>query len=122
MKRKPIGGDMKKFKTGTRIPVPGGKLIEEYIGNTTDIDEISVAHMKMPPGWTESAHATEYLEIVIVIQGQLTVINNQKETMISAGEVGYIPPTPLVLFCNKSDQICEYWAICTPAFSLHRTH
>lgn len=36
----------------TQIPVPGGKLIEELIGLVnTKTGDVSVAHMKSPPGW-----------------------------------------------------------------------
>jgi len=38
----------------TRIPVPGNKLIEEYIGHVNSGDGgVSVAHMHSPPGWSE---------------------------------------------------------------------
>ena len=35
----------------TRIPVPGGKVIDEYVGRvTTGTDSVSVAHMVAPAG------------------------------------------------------------------------
>ena len=37
----------------TSIPVPGGKLIDEYVGGVnTQTDAISIAHMRAPAGWT----------------------------------------------------------------------
>lgn len=37
----------------TRIPVPGGKVIDEYVGRvTTGTSAASVAHMQAPPAGT----------------------------------------------------------------------
>ena len=42
--------------SATRIPVPGGKLIEELFGPVnTGTDGFSLAHMVAPPGWSERA-------------------------------------------------------------------
>jgi uncharacterized cupin superfamily protein len=113
---------MKKFVNGTPFPVPGGKSIEEYLGRTVGVDDFSVAHMKMPAGWSEPPHGTRYHELVIVIAGKLTIVDRDVETVVAAGEVGWIPPTESVLFTNRHDEPCEYWAICTPAFSIERTY
>ena len=39
-----------------RVPVPGGKLIDEYVGRaSTGSEAVSVAHMRSPAGWEELA-------------------------------------------------------------------
>lgn len=46
--------------TRTSIPVPGGKLIEEYVGRVNSgPDGVSVARMTAPGGWTEPAQAPD---------------------------------------------------------------
>ena len=44
----------RKIAAPTRIPVPGGKLIEEHVGRVnTGTEALSVAHMVAPPGWVQ---------------------------------------------------------------------
>ena len=61
------------FENGIKIPIHGGKLIEEFIGVQKDIDKHSIAHMVMPINWTEPAHGTKFDELIIVIKGALTI-------------------------------------------------
>ncbi len=43
-----------------RVPVPGGKLIDEYVGRaSTGSEAVSVAHMRSPAGSTEPAFAPD---------------------------------------------------------------
>lgn len=107
---------MKIFSEGIKIPVEGGKVIEEFIGTKRGIDKFSVAHMVMPPGWSEPAHATKFDETVIVIKGVLTITQNGKKHKIKAGQVGWVEPSGSVGFSNEDKEICEYWAICIPAY------
>jgi len=51
----------------TRIPVPGGKVIDEYVGavntpTTALAGSVSVAHMVAPPGWEEPFQSPEFGE------------------------------------------------------------
>lgn len=111
------------FSEGTNFPVPGDKLIEEFIGNARKItDRFSVAHMQMPMGWSEPGHSTEFDEIVIVLRGELTIESNDKSFKILGGQVCWIEPVANIVFCNTRNEICEYWAICIPAFSPDRVH
>ena len=51
-----------------RIPVPGGKVIEEYVGRATTGEEaVSVAHMVAPGGWSEPAQTPVFDEITIAL-------------------------------------------------------
>ena len=50
-----------------RVPVPGGKQIEEYVGRaSTGSSELSVAHMHSPPGWEEPPQTPEFDEVTLV--------------------------------------------------------
>jgi len=58
----------------TLIPVPGGKSISEYIGRVNSKDEnVSVAIMQAPAGWTESFQTPEFDEYTIVTTGSILV-------------------------------------------------
>ena len=55
----------------TRIPVPGGKTIDEYVGHvTTGTPEVSVAHMVAPGGWDEPAQTPGVAHVHSVVVGQ----------------------------------------------------
>jgi hypothetical protein len=48
----------------TSIPVPGGKLIDEYVGRAnTQSDGLSIAHMRAPAGWTEAFQTPASLRV-----------------------------------------------------------
>lgn len=109
------------FAQGTNIPTPGGKVIEEFIGNASNqIDKFSVAHMLMPVGWSEPSHGTEYEELVIVVKGVLTLTSSEKIFLVPAGQVCRVEPISDIKFSNTGTEICEYWAVCVPAFRLDR--
>jgi hypothetical protein len=60
--------------SATRIPVPGNKQIEEYVGrvNTND-SAVSIAHMHSPSGWSEPGQQPEFDEYTVVLKGSLRV-------------------------------------------------
>lgn len=113
---------MQIFPDGTRIPVPGGKIIEEFIGVQEGQDRFSVAHMVMPAGWSETAHGTDFDEIVIVVKGELTVNQDGQDFEVKGGQVGLIEASKSVIFSNQGGEECEYWATCLPAYSPDRVH
>ncbi|MCC5925695.1 MAG: cupin domain-containing protein [Bacteroidetes bacterium] len=103
----------------TRIPVPGNKLIEEFIGRaSTGHEKVSVAHMIAPPGWGEPAQTPEFDEITIMIRGKMQVILDGEEQILHAGEVLQCSRGITVQYSNPYDEENEYWAICLPAFSV----
>ncbi len=62
------------IKSATRIPVPGGKLIDEYIGNVNSADAaISIAHMRSPAGWAEPGQRPDFDEYTFVTGGTMHV-------------------------------------------------
>lgn len=113
---------MEVFTNGIKIVLPGGKIIEEFMGVKRGEERFSVAHMVMPPGWSEVPHETEYDEIVIVIKGNLTVTDTGHKFKVLFGQVGWIKPSKSVAFSNEDKEICEYWAVCIPAYHPSRVH
>jgi quercetin dioxygenase-like cupin family protein len=102
-----------------RIPVPGNKLIEEFIGRISTGDRnLSIAHMIAPPGWSEPPQTPEFDEVTIMIRGKMCILVNGIEHVIGAGEVILCHRGVAVQYSNPFDTENEYWAICVPAFSV----
>jgi mannose-6-phosphate isomerase-like protein (cupin superfamily) len=108
--------------TPTTIPVPGGKVIDEYVGRvTTGTESVSVAHMVAPGGWSEPAQAPEFDEITVVLRGTVRVEVTDAE---GASTTLYVPAGQAVLTragervrYSTGEEETEYVAVCLPAFS-----
>lgn len=102
-----------------RIPVPGNKLIEEFIGRAnTDTSDVSVAHMIAPPQWTEEPQTPEFDEITIMLRGRMHIEIAGETVVLGAGEVFLSKKGKTIRYSNPFDEENEYWAICNPAFSV----
>lgn len=107
------------IKTAVKIPVPGDKLIEELVGRVaTDSGDISIAHMVAPPGWTEPAQTPDFTEFTVMVRGTLQVEIGDDTVELRAGETLRAEPGMRIRYTNKTHEPCEYYAICTPAFSM----
>lgn len=101
------------------IDVPGGKLIEEFIGRIhTGDSKISVAHMIAPPMWSEEPQTPAFDEITIMISGKMHIKMDAKSVTLNAGEVFLSKKGVKIQYSNPFDSKNEYWAICLPAFSV----
>jgi mannose-6-phosphate isomerase-like protein (cupin superfamily) len=105
-----------------RIPVPGGKVIEEHVGVVaTHTRDVSVAHMIAPPGWEEPYQTPEFDEITVVVRGFLVVeaggerheVREGQSILTRAGERIRYTTGPLG---------AEYVAVCLPAFTPESAH
>ncbi|HAC14583.1 MAG TPA: cupin [Bacteroidetes bacterium] len=105
--------------SASKIDVPGGKIIEEFIGriNTGD-SSVSVAHMIAPPFWSEEPQTPEFDEITIMISGKMHIKMESESVTLNAGEVFFTKKGIKVQYSNPFDGKSEYWAICIPAFSV----
>lgn len=105
------------------IPVPGGKVIEEHVGNaSTGTASLSVAHMIAPPGWDEPFQRPEFDEVTIVLRGTMRVEHDGGEEDVEAGETILVEAGERIRYSNPVDAECEYWAVCAPAFSPASAH
>ena len=103
-----------------RIPVPGGKLIEEIVGRVaTGHTSLSVAHMIAPPGWGEPAQTPAFLEVTVMVRGTMRIeIGSEPEIVeLSAGQSIVIEADVRVRYSNPYEAENEYYAVCLPAFS-----
>lgn len=109
----------------TRIPVPGGKLIEEYFGRVrTGTDAFSLAHMIAPPGWGEPAQTPRFGELTIMVRGTMRIEiggggDGEASDVVElrAGQAIWIEPDVRVRYSNPYESESEYFAVCMPAFA-----
>lgn len=107
----------------TRIPVPGGKLIEEFFGAVnTGTSAFSLAHMVAPAGWSEPAQTPEFGELTIMIRGAMKVEVDDHEVVVRAGQSFWVEAGVRVGYSNPFEQESEYYAVCMPAFSPDAAH
>src|SRR4051812_45189262 len=102
----------------TRIPVPGGKRIEEIAGRVnTGTSAFSLAHMVAPPGWGEPAQTPTFSELTYVLRGRMRVEVDGEAVDVPAGQAILVEPDTRVRYSNPHAEESEYVALCLPAFS-----
>jgi len=105
----------------TRIPVPGGKFVDEYIGRVNSSESgISIAHMRSPAGWSEPGQRPDFDEYTVVLQGSLHVEYEDGAFDVSAGQAVMAMRHEWIRYSTPEG--AEYVAICVPAFSIESVH
>jgi mannose-6-phosphate isomerase-like protein (cupin superfamily) len=111
----------------TRIPVPGGKLIEEIAGRASSgHQQFSFAHMVAPPGWGEPPQTPSFGELTVLVRGSMQVelwsAAGPERVTVAAGQSIWIEPGVRVRYSNPSAAESEYFALCLPAFAPDAAH
>ena len=105
------------------VPTTDGKRIEEHFGNATDGNTaLSIAHMVVPPGWSEPFQTPEFDEYTYIIKGKKQFIIEDDTIVLEQGQSIKIEKNTRVQYSNPFDKPCEYLAICTPAFSIENVN
>jgi quercetin dioxygenase-like cupin family protein len=100
----------------TRIPVPGGKIINEHVGRvSTGSEAVSVAHMIAPANWDEPFQTPEFDEITLVLKGSVIVDHEGGPITAKAGQSILTGAGERVRYSSGPDG-AEYVAVCLPAF------
>lgn len=103
--------------TPARIPVPGGKIIDEHVGlASTGEERLSVAHMTAPPGWDEPFQTPQFDEHTIVLRGTVVVEHDGGRLEVNAGESVKTAAGERIRY-SCGPEGAEYIAVCLPAFS-----
>jgi quercetin dioxygenase-like cupin family protein len=110
----------------TRIPVPGGKVIDEHVGavNTPGAglrSSVSVAHMVAPAGWSEPFQTPEFDEITLVLEGNVIVEHDGGRLEVAAGQSVLTKGGERIRY-SCGPEGAEYIAVCLPAFSPDTVH
>lgn len=110
------------FASPTRIPVPGGKVIDEHVGRANSGTEaVSVAHMVAPPNWTEPEQTPEFDEVTLVLRGTVQVQHPGGLLEVHAGQSVLTRAGETVRYSTGEEE-AEYVAVCVPAFSPELAH
>ena len=115
----------KLIKTPAVIEAAGNKpkKIEEFIGLVnTGNSELSVAKMTSPGGWIEPGQTPGFMEITVVISGELQVEHENGIIRVESGQAVVTEPNEWVRYSTPTEEGAEYIAICLPAFSLNKVH
>ena len=101
----------------TRIPVPGGKVIDEYVGRvTSSTSAVSVAHMQAPAGWAEPAQTPEFDEVTVVLAGTVLLEHDGGTLQVAAGQAVVTRAGERIRY-SVGELGAEYIAVCVPAFA-----
>jgi len=107
----------------SRIPVPGNKIIDEYMGRVNSGDSaVSIAHMRSPSGWSEPGQQPDFDEFTVVLKGALRVESKDGMIEVRAGQAVVARRGEWVRYSTPSDGGAEYIAICVPAFDAASAH
>src|SRR5262249_41904686 len=102
--------------TPTQIPVPGGKLIEEYVGRVNSGETtVSIARMAAPGGWTEPFQSPGFDEFTLVLRGSVQIEHDGGVLVVTSGQAVVTRAGERVRYSTKDG--AEYVAICLPAFA-----
>lgn len=97
------------------VPVPGGKVIEEYVGHASSgDDEISIAQMLAPAGWEEPAQEPEFDEFTVVLEGSIDVEHEHGVTHVRSGQAIITRAGERIRYTTSEG--ARYLAVCLPAF------
>ncbi len=93
------------------------KRISEFVGlASTGEDELSLALMHSPAGWTEPAQVTRFAETTVVIEGAVVLhLDGGESLTVPAGEAVTVPPGVEVRY--ETPGAAVYVSLCRPAFS-----
>jgi len=111
---------MKYIQKATIIQAVGTppKQIEEFIGRVnSQTDELSIARMKSPEGWSEPGQTPKFNEYTVVLKGTLRVNLKDREQDVHAGQAILIEAGEWVRYSTPLSGGAEYIAVCVPAFS-----
>jgi mannose-6-phosphate isomerase-like protein (cupin superfamily) len=106
-----------------RIPVPGNKQIDEYVGRVNTQDSaVSIAHMHSPSGWGEPGQCPEFDEYTVVLKGALRVESKTGVVEVKAGQAVIAPRGEWVRYSTPGPEGAEYIAVCLSAFDPATVH
>ncbi len=105
------------------VPTNDMKVIEEHFGNASNLyDKCSIAHMEVPPRWTEPVQIPEFDEFTLMVKGQKLIEVDGESIILSEGQSLLVKKGSKVRYSNPFDSPAEYWSICLPPFSLDTVH
>jgi len=106
------------IEKATRIPVPGGKMIDEYVGRVNSGETaLSIAHMVAPGFWTEPTQTPQFDEYTLVLRGCVRVETATDTYDVTAGSAIVTRAGERISYSTPLADGAEYVAVCRPAFA-----
>ncbi len=106
-----------------RVPTTDGKTIEEHFGvASTGGNDVSVAHMIAPAGWSEPPQCPEFDEYTMMVRGKKKIEVDGKTVILYSGDTLLVRKGSSVQYSNPFEDDAEYWSVCIPAFSPQSVH
>ena len=91
------------------IPTKDGKLIEEHVGRVANGENnLSVAHMVAPPGWSEPHQNPEFDEYTLMVRGRKEIEINGETMTLKSGESLLVKKGSRVKYSNPFQEEAEY--------------
>ena len=92
------------------------KRIEEFIGRVVSgTEDVSIARMRSPPGWSEPGQTPLFDEYTLVLQGSLSISTPNGTVTVGAGQAAIVLGGEWVQYSTPDG--AEYIAVCLPAFA-----
>jgi mannose-6-phosphate isomerase-like protein (cupin superfamily) len=99
------------------------KLIEEFVGRVNSkTEQLSIARMKSPGGWSEPGQTPEFDEYTLVLRGKVRVTSRSGSQDVEAGQAVIVHRGEWVQYSTPDAEGAEYLAVCVPAFSIETVH
>jgi len=99
------------------------KVIQEFVGSiNSGNQDISIARMISPQGWSEPGQKPEFDEFTIVLKGTLRVETSSETIYVKEGQAIHSLPGEWIRYSTPYENGAEYIAVCLPAFSPDTVH
>jgi mannose-6-phosphate isomerase-like protein (cupin superfamily) len=99
------------------------KKIREFAGRmSSGSDEISIALMRSPGGWSEPGQTPGFTEYSVVLEGMLRATTRDGTHDIRPGQAIVVESGEWVQYSTPLPEGAEYLAVCRPAFSPDTVH
>jgi len=99
------------------------KIISEFIGKVNSAtDDISIAKMISPEGWSEPGQTPAFIEYTIILKGVMVIETKQGKYELKSNQAVIIEKDEWVKYSTPYKGGAEYIAICRPTFSPERVH
>lgn len=94
------------------------KIIKEFFGRVnSQTNEVSIAKMLSPVGWSEPGQCPEFDEYTVVLKGCLQVETKSETINVKAGQAIKTNKGEWIRYSSPLEET-EYIAVCLPAFSI----
>ena len=99
------------------------KTILEFVGKVNSgTDEMSIAKMKSPEGWSEPGQTPDFTEYTIMLAGTLVIETKNGRFEAKANEIVVADKGEWVRYSSPFPGGAEYFALCVPAFTPDRAN